>query len=157
MGLERRTGRQPVCARHRLERGVCSFPSRVEALRPRLRLRGAEREWGELGGVRLARVLQGPASPAEALAAPSRPPPPPGLETLPPCSEHLGFRPDLEPSASTKPFPTLTPTCLPAKLMGRAGGDRERVGGLWWGPWAGVVQGACGDPAAMSRKRPAVP
>lgn len=67
----------------------------------------------------------------------SRAPPPPGLEILPPCSEHLGFRPDLEPPASTKPFPSLTPTCLPAKLGGGAGGDRERVDGLRWGLWGG--------------------
>ena len=94
-------------------------------------------EWGELGGACLARLLQGPVSPEQALAARSWAPPPPGLEILPPCSEHLGFRPDLEPPASTKPFPSLTPTCLLAKLGGGAGGDGERVDGLRWGLWGG--------------------
>lgn len=103
-------------------------------------------------------MLQGPASPAEALAARSRAPPPPGLETLHPLLRAFGVPPRsgaicLHEALS---FPR---THVPAgQAHGQSRGRQRESGRPLVGPTGrGWPQGTRGDQAATSRKRLAVP
>lgn len=118
---------------------------------------GVQRGSGESSGwARLARLLQGPGSPEEALAARWRAPPLSGLEILPPAPSTWG----LPRSGATCVHEALSfpHTHMPTgqargRRRGRRERERESVDGLRWGLWGGGGSGApmvTGQPGAGS-------